>query len=116
MRQLLLLNKEKNIFFIEVVAGALWRSRVNGGKSLLSNNLRHIAAVSKLNQIAQARGQTMAQMAIAWVLRHPAMASALIGASRVSHIESAVAALDKLEFSDEELKAIDDILGEVSNK
>jgi L-glyceraldehyde 3-phosphate reductase len=53
----------------------------------------------------------MAQMAIAWVLRHPGMTSALIGASRVAHIEEAVAALDNLEFSSEELGAIDDILG-----
>jgi L-glyceraldehyde 3-phosphate reductase len=51
-------------------------------------------------------------MAIAWVLRHPGMTSALIGASRVAHIEEAVAALDHLEFSSEELGAIDDILGE----
>jgi L-glyceraldehyde 3-phosphate reductase len=66
--------------------------------------------VRKLNDIAKARGQSMAQMAIAWVLRHPAMTSALIGASRVSHIEAAVAALDKLHFSDEELARIDEIL------
>ena len=69
-----------------------------------------IAKVRKLNEIAGQRGQTMAQMAIAWVLRHPGMTSALIGASRVDHIESAVAALDRLDFSADELAAIESIL------
>jgi L-glyceraldehyde 3-phosphate reductase len=69
-----------------------------------------VAKVKKLNEIAKARGQTMAQMAIAWVLRHPQMTSALVGASRVSQIEDSVAALDNLEFTDEELQAIDKIL------
>jgi L-glyceraldehyde 3-phosphate reductase len=69
-----------------------------------------VAKVRQLNEVAQARGQTMAQMAIAWVLRHPQMTSALVGASRVSHIEDAVAALDAPEFSAEELSRIDEIL------
>jgi len=54
----------------------------------------------------------MAHMAVAWVLRHPMMTSALIGASRVSHVEDIVTALDNLEFGDEELKTIDEILAE----
>ncbi len=70
-----------------------------------------LARVAKLNEMARARGQSMAQMAIAWVLRHPGMTSALIGASRVGHIEEAVAALDNLDFSSEELAAIELILG-----
>ena len=69
-----------------------------------------IVRVRKLNEIAAARGQSMAQLAIAWVLRHPGMTSALIGASKVRQIEEAVAALNNLAFSDEELTAIDDIL------
>ena len=69
-----------------------------------------IARVHKLNEIAAARGQSMAQLAIAWVLRHPGMTSALIGASKVRQIEEAVAALDNLSFSDEELAAIESIL------
>jgi L-glyceraldehyde 3-phosphate reductase len=69
-----------------------------------------LAKVRRLNQIARARGQTMAQMALAWVLRHPGMTSALAGASRVSQVEDNVAALDNLAFSEEELKAIDQIL------
>lgn len=69
-----------------------------------------IARVAQLNKLAQTRGQSMAQMAIAWTLRHPGMTSALIGASRVGHIEEAVAALDNLHFSAAELEAIETIL------
>lgn len=68
-----------------------------------------VAQVQQLNAIAQARGQSLAQMAIAWVLRHPGMSSALIGASKVGQIEEAVAALDNLTFSADELTQIDAI-------
>ena len=64
----------------------------------------------RLNAIAQERGQSLAQMAIAWVLRHPGMTSALIGASKVSQIEDCVEALNNLEFSEIELQAIEEIL------
>ena len=70
----------------------------------------NIDKVRSLNEIAVARGQDMAQMAIAWVLRHANMTSALIGASRVEQIEEAVGALDNLEFSAEELTKIEEIL------
>jgi L-glyceraldehyde 3-phosphate reductase len=66
--------------------------------------------VRRLNTLAQARGQTLAQMAIAWVLRHPGMTSALIGASRVGQIEDAVGALEKLSFAPDELTQIDAIV------
>ncbi len=69
-----------------------------------------LAKVRQLRQIAQARDQTMAQMALAWVLRHPGMTSALPGASQVSQIEDNVAALQNLSFSEAELQAIDHIL------
>jgi L-glyceraldehyde 3-phosphate reductase len=69
-----------------------------------------LAKVRQLNELARERGQTMAQMAIAWVLRHPGMTSALIGASRPAQIEDAVAAQQNLVFTDEELTAIDGIL------
>jgi L-glyceraldehyde 3-phosphate reductase len=69
-----------------------------------------VAQVSKLNAIAQARGQSLAQMAIAWVLRHPGMTSALIGASKVQQIEEAVAALENLVFNQAELAQIEAIL------
>ncbi|HNS03025.1 MAG TPA: L-glyceraldehyde 3-phosphate reductase [Anaerolineae bacterium] len=68
-----------------------------------------VAQVQQLNAVAQARGQSLAQMAIAWVLRHPGMSSALIGASKVGQIEEAVAALDNLTFSADELTQIDAI-------
>jgi L-glyceraldehyde 3-phosphate reductase len=63
-----------------------------------------------LNEIAKDRGQTMAQMALAWVLRLPSMTSALIGASRVEQIEDAVKTLSNLEFSKDELQSIEEIL------
>jgi Predicted oxidoreductases (related to aryl-alcohol dehydrogenases) len=69
-----------------------------------------VAKVARLNELAKARGQTLAQMAIAWVLRHPAVTSALIGASRVSHIDDAVSALNNLVFTAEELQMIEAIL------
>jgi len=73
-----------------------------------------LAKIRSLDAMATERAQTLAQMAIAWVLRHPTMTSALIGASRVQQIEDAVAALDNLGFTDSELVAIEEILaGEV---
>ncbi len=69
-----------------------------------------LSRVRQLNTLARERGQSLAQMALAWVLRHPKMTSAVIGASRVSQIESAVRALDKAEFSAEELARIEAIL------
>lgn len=69
-----------------------------------------LAQVARLNEVAKKRGQSLARMAIAWVLRHPGMTSALIGASRVEQIEEAVGALSGLAFTPEELQAIDAIL------
>jgi L-glyceraldehyde 3-phosphate reductase len=66
--------------------------------------------VLRLNAIAKARGQSLAQMALVWTLRHAGMTSAIIGASKPKHIEDAVAALANLTFSSEELAAIDRIL------
>ena len=71
---------------------------------------RHLAQVRELNSLAAARGQTLAQMALAWVLRDGRMTSALIGASRVEQIEQNVAALANLAFSADELARIDTIL------
>ena len=70
----------------------------------------HLAKVRALNTIAASRGQSLAQMALAWVLRDDRMTSALIGASRVEQIEQNVAALANLAFSAEELARIDGIL------
>jgi len=69
-----------------------------------------ISKIRQLNTLALQRGQTMAQMALAWILRHPEMTSVLIGASRVFQIEDAVRALKNIAFSSKELKVIDTIL------
>ena len=66
--------------------------------------------IRALNQLAAARGQSLAQLALAWALRGGKVTSALIGASRVSQIEDNVAALKNLEFSSEELDRIEAIL------
>jgi L-glyceraldehyde 3-phosphate reductase len=67
--------------------------------------------IRRLDKLAQKRGQTLAQMALAWVLRHPVVTSALIGASRVDQIDDAAAALRNLTFSQKELAALETILG-----
>jgi L-glyceraldehyde 3-phosphate reductase len=69
-----------------------------------------LTKVRLLNEIANKRGQSMAQMALAWVLRQPAVTSALIGASRVSQVEDSVATLNHLDFTQVELSAIEKIL------
>ncbi|MGI8384599.1 L-glyceraldehyde 3-phosphate reductase [Robertmurraya sp. P23] len=69
-----------------------------------------ISQVQKLNAVAAERGQSLAQMALAWVLRGGRVTSALIGASKVSQIEDNVAALNHLEFTTEELQRIEEIL------
>jgi L-glyceraldehyde 3-phosphate reductase len=71
-----------------------------------------VKIIQKLNSIAQAKDQSLAQMAIAWVLRHKTVTSAVIGARNISQIENCVAALNSPKFSEEELKEIDKILGE----
>jgi L-glyceraldehyde 3-phosphate reductase len=67
----------------------------------------NLAPVRALNEIAQPRGQTLAQMAIAWVLRDPRVTSALLGASSVRQLEQNVSALDRLDFDPSELEEID---------
>ncbi len=69
-----------------------------------------IGKVNALNDIAKERGQSLAQMALSWVLRHEIMAAVLIGASKVSQVEDCVACLETLHFSQEELTNIDGIL------
>ncbi len=83
-------------------------NRPGGGsftpEHLSAHNLRHVAA---LNEIAQARGQTLAQMAVAWVLRDARVTSALIGASQPAQIVDLAGAMKNLAFTDSELAAID---------
>ncbi len=72
----------------------------------------NLARVRALNEIAQRRGQTLAQMAIAWVLRDPRVTSALLGASSVRQLEQNVSALDRLDFDPSELDEIDSHTGD----
>ncbi len=84
-------------------------SRATQGKSLDPDflNEKNIANIRALNDIARRRGQTLAQMAIAWVLRGGRVTTALIGASRPEQVEDCVGAINKLDFSDDELAEID---------
>ena len=66
--------------------------------------------IKKLNEVAQSRGQTLAQLALAWVLRKEEVTSVLVGASKVSQLEENVGVIDNLEFSDQELEKIENIL------
>jgi len=70
-------------------------------------NDQSLAKIRALNEIAARRGQTLAQLALAWTLRDPRVTSALIGASSVSQLEANVAALDKPDLTEEELAEID---------
>ena len=84
-------------------------SRMAEGSSLSKDllteqNLKHIRA---LDEIAQRRGQSLAQMALAWLVRDERMTSVVIGASSVAQLEQNIAALDNLDFSAEELTEID---------
>ncbi|HEY8888717.1 MAG TPA: L-glyceraldehyde 3-phosphate reductase [Clostridium sp.] len=88
-------------------------SRAAGNSRFLnSSNITEdmLVKIRKLNDVAASRGQSLAQMALAWVLRNGRVTSAIIGASKVKQVEDNVAALNNLEFSGEELQNIDDIL------
>ncbi|TXH69629.1 MAG: L-glyceraldehyde 3-phosphate reductase [Thiothrix sp.] len=86
-------------------------SRASKGGSFLGEFLseQNLKMVRDLNEVAAERGQSLAQLALAWALRDPRMTSVLIGASSVQQIEENVAALQNLEFSAEELAKIDQI-------
>jgi L-glyceraldehyde 3-phosphate reductase len=113
-----------SIAFVPLAQGLLTNRYLNGvpsdsralkPKSFLNKDdvtEEVIQKVKKLNVIANERGQSLAQMALAWVLREQRITSALIGASKVSQIKENVEALNNLTFSGEELFAIDEILNE----
>jgi L-glyceraldehyde 3-phosphate reductase len=84
-------------------------SRVRAGNYFAENLIteENLARVRALNEIAQRRGQTLAQMAVAWVLRDERVTSALVGASSVGQLEQTVGALDRRDFEAEELAEID---------
>ncbi len=84
-------------------------SRAQGGGSFLKDflNEENLKRVRALNELARSRGQTLAQMAIAWVLRDPRVTSALIGARNVQQLDDSLDAVKNLKFSDAELQEID---------
>ncbi|MGO4758575.1 aldo/keto reductase, partial [Streptomyces sp. 2MCAF27] len=73
---------------------------------------QRISLLHALNKLAEGRGQTLAQMALAWVLRDPRVVSVLIGASSVAQLEQNVAVLDSTDFTDAELAEIDRLSAE----
>ncbi|WP_226085590.1 L-glyceraldehyde 3-phosphate reductase [Mesobacillus sp. S13] len=111
-----------SIAFVPLAQGLLTNRYLNGipedSRALKPNSFldendvseKVLTKVRQLNEIAQERGQSLAQMALAWVLREQKITSALIGASKVSQIEENVAALNRLDFSETELNMIEDIL------
>jgi L-glyceraldehyde 3-phosphate reductase len=84
-------------------------SRIKAGEHFSQEMLskENLERVRALNEIARRRGQSLAQMALAWVLRDPRISSALIGVSRVEQLEDNVAALTRLDFDPDELTEID---------
>ncbi|CAN7529540.1 L-glyceraldehyde 3-phosphate reductase [Paenibacillus sp. LjRoot56] len=105
LAQGLLTNKYVNGIPADSRAGG--KSQFLKEKDITEEKLNQII---QLNELASSRGQSLAQMSLAWVLRGERVTSALIGASRVSQIEENVAALKNLEFTPEELAAIEKIL------
>ena len=87
------------------------RAAERWGEEWAKRNLspERLKVLNELNGMAKKRGQTLAQMTLAWTLRLPEITSALIGASALSQIQENVAALDNMEFSEEELKRIDEL-------
>ncbi|RIX60236.1 L-glyceraldehyde 3-phosphate reductase [Paenibacillus nanensis] len=111
-----------SIVFSPLAGGLLTNRYLNGiptdsragGPSVFLNSEQITAGrlnkIQALNELAKERGQSLAQMALAWVLRGGRVTSALIGASRVEQIDDNVAALNNLTFTSEELRRIEDIL------
>ncbi|SDA14216.1 L-glyceraldehyde 3-phosphate reductase [Ruminococcus sp. YE71] len=89
-------------------------SRIGKGNTWIGEQLTDamLAKLSKLNDLAQSRGQKLSQMAIAWILHNPAVTTVLVGASRPSQIEDNVGAIENLSFTDEEIALINKILAE----
>ncbi len=87
-------------------------SRVGKGRTWIKNELNEqmVQKLNKLNDIAASRGQKLAQMALSWVLSNPAVTTVLIGASRPSQIIDNVAAIEKLEFTADEIAKIESVI------
>ena len=89
-------------------------SRIGKGNTWIGSQLTDemLAKLNKLNDIAQSRGQKLSQMAIAWILHNPAITTVLVGASRPEQIADNVKAIENLDFTDDEIEAIEKILAE----
>ena len=89
-------------------------SRVGKGATWIGNQLdeKMVSKLNKLNSIAAERGQSLSQMALSWVLHNKAVSTVLIGASRPEQIAENAACVEKIDFSTEELSAIEKILAE----
>ncbi len=87
-------------------------AKPHGALSADSITPENIDRIKKLNDIAAERGQTLAQLAVAWVLRNKGVTSALMGASKVAHIEDIVGVAAKTDISAEELAAIEEVLAD----
>jgi L-glyceraldehyde 3-phosphate reductase len=98
------------IAFSPLARGSLTAQYLEGRLKRESVDESRLAKARALDQLARARGQSLAQMALAWVLRDPAAASALAGAGSVQHVEENVAALSNLTFAPEEIAGIDLVL------
>ncbi len=108
-----------SIAFVPLAQGILTNKYLNGvpagSRATKSKSLdpsvveKAVSSVRELNDMATGRGQTLAQMALAWVLRKGGITSALIGASRPEQVEDCAAAIQNLEFTDQELAQIDAI-------
>ena len=87
---------------------------ITDGRFLKEDNLtaKKLEAISKLNDIAKERNQSLAQMALSWVLKDEVMTSVLIGASKSSQVLDNISAIENTVFSEEELKKIDEIVKE----
>lgn len=83
------------------------RAGAEGSFPTAALNEQTLTKVRALNAIAESRGQTLAQMAIAWVLRDPRVTSALIGARNVEQLDDSLTALERLDFSEQEIAEID---------
>lgn len=88
------------------------RASLNGSFSKEFLTEENLGRVGALHEIARERGQSLAQMAIAWVLRDKRVTSALIGARNVQQLDNSLDALQKMAFSDDELKRIDQHAGD----
>ena len=108
-----------SIAFVPLAQGILTNKYLNGipagsratqGKSLDPAVVeKAVASVKKLHEMAESRGQTLAQMALAWVLRNGGITSALIGASKPEQVVDCVGAIRNLDFTADELARIDAI-------